>query len=927
MKIHQKFCFLSLCLVLLVLSSAKAQFYQQGGKLVGTGNVGPAYQGISVSLSADGNTAIVSGSSDNSRAGTAWIWTRSGGIWTQQAKLVGTGNVGPAQQGISVSLSADGNTAIVGGTDDNTSVGAAWIFVRNVSTVSTFWSQQGNKLVGTGAVGASLQGSSVSLSSDGNTAIVGGRGDNNDTGAVWVYTRSAGVWSQQGSKLVGTGNVGPAEQGFSVSLSGDGNTAIVGGPGDNNTAGAAWTITRNGGVWSQLGSKLVGTGAAGYAQQGTSVSISGDGGSIIVGGYNDSTSLGSGVGASWVYYRDIFAGGWAQQGGKLVGFGAVGGAEQGYSVSLSYDGNTAIVGGPYDNFSEAFLTAAGAAWVFTRSIVGGLGVWSQQGSKLVGTGAVGYAQQGTSVSISGDGNTAVVGGYRDNSYVGAVWAYYIPGSPVIASIRDIPNDQGGRVGIEWNKSPYDNSLSNPQVTSYSIWRALPGSEASPSTTSSNLKTTNSAGKRIKQFNVNGVESYWEWIADLPALQLPNYGYAAPTLSDSTSPLNNGMTQFFVTAQTTDPNTFYKSVVDSGYSVDNIPPVPPTGVIASIQPGPKVNITWNPPTDLDVGSYSIYRSAVNGFTPASGSLIGTAHTISFADTNPVPGFLSYYRVIAVDVHGNKSMPSAQVSAGVTVTQVFSLQNDWNMISIPLVVSDFTKATLYPNAASNAFAYSGSYVVSLTLENGAGYWLQFSGGQNANLTGFLLVTDTITLQTGWNMIGSISNPVAVSSLLSIPGGIITSQFFYYAGSYYIADSIQPGQGYWVKVNQGGKLVLSSSAQAPASGRIRVVPTSELPPPPPGTLAQLIGVPNQFKLEQNYPNPFNPTTIITYALPVSEHVTLKVYNMLGQEVMTLVNGMQDAGYKSVSFDAGGLSSGMYVYRITSGPFSDEKKLMLVK
>jgi hypothetical protein len=117
--------------MLLFPHPALAQFSQQGPKLVGTGAVGNAYQGGSVSLSADGNTAIVGGfgDNDNNYAGAAWVWTRSGGIWIQQGtKLVGSGNVGQAQQGISVSLSADGSTALVGGPYDNITVGAACVF-------------------------------------------------------------------------------------------------------------------------------------------------------------------------------------------------------------------------------------------------------------------------------------------------------------------------------------------------------------------------------------------------------------------------------------------------------------------------------------------------------------------------------------------------------------------------------------------------------------------------------------------------------------------------------------------------------------------------------------------------------------------------------------------------------------------------------
>jgi hypothetical protein len=78
-------------------------------------------------------------------------------------------------------------------------------------------------------------------------------------GATWVYTRSNGVWTQQGSKLVGSGASGPSNQGWSVALSGDGNTAIVGGVTDNADVGAAWVFTRSGGIWTQQGSKLVGS--------------------------------------------------------------------------------------------------------------------------------------------------------------------------------------------------------------------------------------------------------------------------------------------------------------------------------------------------------------------------------------------------------------------------------------------------------------------------------------------------------------------------------------------------------------------------------------------------------------------------------------------------------------------------------------------
>ena len=402
---------------------APAQFFQQGQKLVGTGAVGSTNQGMSVALSADGNTAIVGGPGPNNAdrdrspfggpAGGAWVFTRTGGVWTQQGhKLVGTTREyggGLWSQGASVALSADGNTAIVGGPSDNRTTGAAWAFTRS----GDVWTQQGDKLVGTGAYRAGEvplplgQGMSVALSADGNTAIVGGwRAE-----AAWVFTRSGGVWTQQGNKLVGTGAMGSTRQGMSVALSADGDTAIVGGWSDNSKTGAAWAFTRRGGVWTQQGNKLVGTGAVGSARQGMSVALSADGNTAIVGGPGDnpwdrSVPFGLGpAGAAWVFGRS--AGVWTQQGNKLVGTGS---ARRGMSVALSADGNIAIVGGIADD------GGVGAASVFTRSGVH----WTQE-KNLVGADAVG--QSAPAVAVSGDGSIVMVGGSNDNGGVGAAWVF------------------------------------------------------------------------------------------------------------------------------------------------------------------------------------------------------------------------------------------------------------------------------------------------------------------------------------------------------------------------------------------------------------------------------------------------------------------------------------------------------------------------
>ncbi|MGV8935453.1 MAG: beta strand repeat-containing protein [Gallionellaceae bacterium] len=329
---------------------------QQGSKLVGSGAVSAAQQGISVAVSADGNTAVVGGPYDNSFAGAAWVYTRSGVTWTQQGnKLVGNDTISATgkavYQGISVAVSADGNTAVLGGYGDNSNVGAAWVYTRS----SGQWSQQGGKLVGVTTTGPAYQGISVAVSADGNTAVVGGYGDNSYAGAAWVYIRSGGIWTPQGNKLVGndvTGTI-PVSQGISVAVNADGNTVVVGGYGDNSSAGAAWVYTRSSGQWSQQGGKLVGATTTAAANQGSSVAVSADGNTAIVGGILDSSS----TGAAWVYARS--SGIWAPKGSKLVGTGVNGTTVyQGHSVAMSADGSTAVVGGFYD------ASGVGAAWVY-----------------------------------------------------------------------------------------------------------------------------------------------------------------------------------------------------------------------------------------------------------------------------------------------------------------------------------------------------------------------------------------------------------------------------------------------------------------------------------------------------------------------------------------------------------------------------------
>jgi gliding motility-associated-like protein len=337
-------------------------FVQLGNKLVGTGDIFGRYgtnQGTSVDISSDGKLAIVGGEGDNYEIGAIWIYTFNGTNYVQLgSKLVGSGFGYYASQGRSLSLSGDNRTIIVGGPEDYNNgsfTGAAWIYTFNGSGFVQF----GNKLVGSGVNECRLcrEGNSVSISEDGSTAILGGFGDNSGIGAIWVFTFDGTNYVQLGSKIVGTGAVGASNQGKSVSISADGKTFITGGDYDNGGIGAIWVYTFNGTNFVQAGEKLVGTGTVSLysSRQGYAVDISKDGKIILTGGFQD-----NGIGATWVF--SFNGSNFKQTGTKFYGTGNIGsqGANQGYSVSLS-SLCTAVIGGITDNCP----TCTGALWVFT----------------------------------------------------------------------------------------------------------------------------------------------------------------------------------------------------------------------------------------------------------------------------------------------------------------------------------------------------------------------------------------------------------------------------------------------------------------------------------------------------------------------------------------------------------------------------------
>jgi hypothetical protein len=407
--------------------------WTQQQKLVVLDNNTDEFFGNSVALSSDGNTALIAAEGDDTNRGAAYIFTRSGGTWTEQQRLTAIGRANSDFFGWSVALSADGLTALIGAigkdTSPNLSNGAAYVF----TLTGGVWTQQ-QELLASDRSSFDNFGISVALSADGLTAIIGASGETTSPtsgqGAAYVFTRSAGTWTEQ-AKLLASDRATDDDFGYSVAISADGNTVIIGAytedtsPNTNN--GAAYIFTRSGSTWTQK-AKLIASERANSDQFGRSVSLSSDGLTAIVGAWLKDTSPNTDQGAAYIYnftntgtrytynssksrwdidvYSDIPIS--LGTSARLLASDAANDDNFGKSVAISADGLTAIVGADREGTSPSVLQ--GAAYIFTYLA----GVWTQQAKLLASDRATGDFF-GRSVAISSDGNTVLIGAINEDT--------------------------------------------------------------------------------------------------------------------------------------------------------------------------------------------------------------------------------------------------------------------------------------------------------------------------------------------------------------------------------------------------------------------------------------------------------------------------------------------------------------------------------
>ncbi len=354
------------------------------------------------SVAVSGDTAVVGayldGHAGGYDAGSAYVFVRSGEVWTEQAKLTASDAAASDYFGYSVAISGD--TAVIGADGDDhaggTNAGAAYVFVRSGGV----WTEQA-KLTASDAAYKDRFGRSVAVSGD--TAVIGARNDDHaggtHAGSAYVFVRSGAVWTEQ-AKLTASDAAADDWFGCSVAVSGD--TAVIGARYDDHAggtdAGSAYVLVRSGGVWTEQ-AKLTASDAGADDWFGWSVGASGD--TAVIGALGADPAEGEDAGSAYVFVRSGEV--WTEQ-AKLTASDTTAYDYLGGSVAVS--GATAVIGA-VGGADPAEGEDAGSAYVFVRSG----GVWTEQ-AKLTASDAAAYDWFGSSVAVSGD--TAVIGAERDD---------------------------------------------------------------------------------------------------------------------------------------------------------------------------------------------------------------------------------------------------------------------------------------------------------------------------------------------------------------------------------------------------------------------------------------------------------------------------------------------------------------------------------
>jgi hypothetical protein len=624
--------------------------------------------GISVAFAGDVNgdgysDIIVGAYTYSDSVGRAYIYY-GGPTMDNIADVTLNGNTAYTFFGYSVSTAGDVNRdgyadVIVGMYNMHSIPGRAYIYFGGASMNNT----ADVTLTGEGAL--DVFGLSVSTAGDMNgdgysDVIVGAEGYYYESGKAYVYFGGANM-NNTADVTMGGSQV-KEYFGTPVSTAGDVNgdgyaDVIIGGSGYFHKTGRAYIFYggANLGVGSfngNINADIKFTGEDSLTHFGVSAStagdVNGDGYSdVIIADYKDN-------GRTFIYYG-------APAMNNTPDVVLTGEGSFIYSVSAAGDVNNDGYADVIAGTSNDVAGYKGKANIF----FGGTNM--NNTADVVMFGESMYDSYGMSVAtagdVNGDGNADVIVGApsystSNSGYIGRAYLYRSTAPsivPRITAVADVPHDQGGVVSVRWSRSGYD-AKNISRVTSY----------------------------RLEQSNPPGKNGFaWSTVATIPASHNPLYSHFAQTPYDSMS-VTGGNFFFRVTAATDNNNEYWRSNIVSGHSVDNLPPIAPNGAALAVQPNGNIRISWNRNrTDGDVGGFTIYRSTTSGFAPSMANAITITRDSSYLDMTSAVGVQYFYRIKAVDIHGNESVPSPELSTtplsvgtiAEQIPQEFSLEQNY------------------------------------------------------------------------------------------------------------------------------------------------------------------------------------------------------------------------------------------------------------
>ena len=398
------------------------------------------------------------------------------------------------------------------------------------------------------------------------------------------------------------------------------------------------------GVWPLDGRAIC---TASGSQSSPALVSDGSGGAIIT--WADTRSVGN----ADVYAQHVLATGAVDAGWPADGRGICNAAADQYEPAITSDGaGGAIVcwhdarngGTNHDIFAQRVMPSGAVD-----------PVWPLNGRAL--STATNFQQ---SPVLAGDGAGAAIAAWVDTRTGGfdifaqRVARHGVLGAPepVIASVKDVPNDQGGKVKLSWDASWLDTDPS-AVVDHYWIFRSVPTASALAAIRGGArllAAPTAARGGRELFATTEGTNTlYWEFVANQQAFHfLSGYSVVTPTTGDSTGAYNPS-TQFMVVAFNAAATQYWLSAAAGGYSVDNLPPGTPEPFLGNYAGG-ATHMHWEPNGETDFAHYRLYRGSSAAFVPGPGTLVASPPDTGYADAGAAG---SFYKLSAVDSHGNES----------------------------------------------------------------------------------------------------------------------------------------------------------------------------------------------------------------------------------------------------------------------------------